>query len=66
MRRSPCRIARPLGVADSVGKPTVTSRGNRTGGHSFSLSSYPARESEMYLGIGGIIILIIILYLLFR
>jgi hypothetical protein len=32
----------------------------------FLLPSHPVRESEVYLGIGGIILLIIILYLLFR
>jgi hypothetical protein len=40
--------------------------GNPSPSQSFLLPSHPVRESEMYLGIGGIILLIIILYLLFR
>jgi len=66
MPNLPVGGAGPIVCAPSVGKPTFDESSNRSAVQSFHYASQQQGSEAMYLGIGGLILLIIILIILFR
>jgi len=66
MPNLPVAYAGALNASCRVGKPTFGEPRNRTSLQSFHYASQQQGSKAMYLGIGGLILLIIILIILFR